>query len=131
MPRETVQPRNQGTHLDPSPFLQVGWGRDLGEVQIATLAGGDYDSSFATESDHTEGLSPRHLLESLVEAHAFVGEYSPSRGVPVVEEFLRTVQKDMDGWPRPGFWVDLDRDGINRLIRILRKARDAAYGADA
>lgn len=28
-------------------------------------------------------------------------------------------------------WVDLDRDGINRLIRSLRKARDQAYGQDA
>lgn len=27
--------------------------------------------------------------------------------------------------------VDLDRDGINRLIRALRKARDQAFGADA
>ena len=32
-----------------------------------------------------------------------------------------------------GDWsiVDLDRGDINRLIRTLRKARDAAYGADA
>lgn len=28
-------------------------------------------------------------------------------------------------------YTDLDRDGINRLIRSLRKARDAAFGADA
>lgn len=28
-------------------------------------------------------------------------------------------------------YVDLDRDGINRLIRALRRARDRAYGADA
>lgn len=27
--------------------------------------------------------------------------------------------------------VCLDRDGINRLIRALRKARDHAFGADA
>lgn len=27
--------------------------------------------------------------------------------------------------------VHLDRDGINRLIRALRKARDQAFGADA
>lgn len=32
---------------------------------------------------------------------------------------------------RPGFFVSLDRDGINRLIRTLRRARDAAFGADA
>lgn len=29
-----------------------------------------------------------------------------------------------------GLWSDLDRHGINQLIRILRKARDAAYGKD-
>lgn len=32
---------------------------------------------------------------------------------------------------RPGIFAQLDRAGINRLIRALRKARDAAYGADA
>ncbi len=30
-----------------------------------------------------------------------------------------------------GWHVDLDREGINRLIRTLRKARDQAFGADA
>jgi hypothetical protein len=29
-----------------------------------------------------------------------------------------------------GLWVDLDRDSINELIRLLRKARDGAYGKD-
>lgn len=28
-------------------------------------------------------------------------------------------------------FMQLDRDGLNRLIRLLRKARDGAYGADA
>lgn len=32
---------------------------------------------------------------------------------------------------RPGFYVSLNRNAINRAIRILRRARDAAYGADA
>lgn len=31
----------------------------------------------------------------------------------------------------PGLWMDLNRAQINRLIRSLRRARDAAYGADA
>ncbi len=35
-----------------------------------------------------------------------------------------TPQK-FDGWH-----VTLDREGINRLIRSLRRARDAAYGRD-
>lgn len=30
-----------------------------------------------------------------------------------------------------GWYCQLDRAGLNRLIRTLRKARDAAFGADA
>lgn len=30
-----------------------------------------------------------------------------------------------------GWYVTLDREGINRMIRALRKARDAAFGSDA
>lgn len=33
--------------------------------------------------------------------------------------------------PADGAFIHLDRDAINRVIRSLRKARDAAYGADA
>lgn len=33
--------------------------------------------------------------------------------------------------PSDGVFVSLDREGINRHIRNLRKARDAAFGADA
>ena len=35
----------------------------------------------------------------------------------------------VDG-PTPGWFIQLDRQGINAAIRALRKARDAAYGAD-
>lgn len=30
-----------------------------------------------------------------------------------------------------GIWSTLDRSSINRMIRLLRKARDAAFGTDA
>lgn len=30
-----------------------------------------------------------------------------------------------------GYFVHLDRKGINRMIQALRRARDQAYGADA
>ena len=33
--------------------------------------------------------------------------------------------------PFEGWFVHLDRAGINRMIRALRRARDGAYGADA
>lgn len=40
------------------------------------------------------------------------------------EQRLRDVTRD-------GMYVQLDRAGINRLIRALRRARDAAFGVDA
>lgn len=43
---------------------------------------------------------------------------------PVTHETLK-VPGDADSW-----YVDLDRRGINDLIRELRKARDRAYGRD-
>lgn len=39
--------------------------------------------------------------------------------------------EDYDGYQMTGWFTTLDRAAINRLIRVLRKARDAAYGADA
>lgn len=33
--------------------------------------------------------------------------------------------------PEQQQWMDLDREGINRLIRALRKARDESFGKDA
>ena len=42
----------------------------------------------------------------------------------VADERVKNVTSD-------GMFVQLDRAGINRLIRSLRKARDAAFGADA
>lgn len=33
--------------------------------------------------------------------------------------------------PFSGWYVTLDREGCNRMIRSLRTARDKAYGADA
>lgn len=32
--------------------------------------------------------------------------------------------------PYSDLWVSLDRKGVNDLIRILRRARDAAFGKD-
>jgi hypothetical protein len=41
-------------------------------------------------------------------------------------------QSDDDSYVRSdGIWSTMDRASINRLITMLRKARDAAFGADA
>lgn len=41
------------------------------------------------------------------------------------------LSMDDEGEPFEGWFVTLDRDGCNRMIRALRTARDKAYGADA
>lgn len=37
----------------------------------------------------------------------------------------------VDGYIDEGWFIDMDRASLNRLIRVLRRARDQAYGADA
>lgn len=48
---------------------------------------------------------------------------------------LATIAEDWQELePTPegnGWFVSLNRHGINQLIRMLRRARDQAYGADA
>lgn len=39
-------------------------------------------------------------------------------------------QNPFTGAVTPGWFVDLDRSQINKLIRALRTARDQAYGRD-
>lgn len=41
------------------------------------------------------------------------------------------IDEGVTGGDTDSLWMDLDRDGCNRLIQSIRKARDAAYGADA
>jgi hypothetical protein len=40
------------------------------------------------------------------------------------------TQSSITPTPLAGWHVTLDREGINRLIRSLRKARDSVYGRD-
>lgn len=40
---------------------------------------------------------------------------------------VKETKPDTTEW---GWFVDLDRPMINKLIRVLRRARDQAYGAD-
>ena len=45
---------------------------------------------------------------------------------------IATVNMEKEPYsPEAGWFIDLDRSRINRLIRALRKARDQAFGEDA
>jgi hypothetical protein len=46
---------------------------------------------------------------------------------------IATTTRTANGDAEPawgGQWIDLDRNGVNHLIRALREARDRAYGRD-
>lgn len=90
MPSETIRSR---VEIDDGagPYLNIGWGRDGGYVQLGTV-------------------------------------------VPEGQGQLQV--RGPDGWIETdsvgdvGWYVQLDREGINRAIRTLRRARDVAFGRD-
>lgn len=59
-----------------------------------------------------------------------VGWNSDPGGVGITAQMCADAGEGM-AKAGPAVDVHLDRAGINRLIRLLRKARDAAFGADA
>lgn len=60
----------------------------------------------------------------------YVAEVGWTRNLPGIS--LATIDPDAEvGTPASGWYIHLDRDGVNRLIRTLRKARDQAFGSDA
>ncbi len=48
-------------------------------------------------------------------------------GIPLVEQLAQDID---DPAKFTGVWGTLDRAGCNRMIKMLRKARDEAFGKD-
>lgn len=78
---------------------------------------------------------PKENIHSVSDAAnpALNAEVSWSREAEYVQ--LGTVNPDENATTEDcitnGWFVTLDRVQINRLIRVLRRARDQAFGADA
>lgn len=94
---------------------RISWGIDSDYVQIST--------------QHTTGLSGAKAIT------LYVSEWLVAKGRPPIDfsaiEDLGNVGSEpikphFDGWH-----ATLDRASLNKLIRTLRRARDAAFGADA
>lgn len=111
MPKEVIYADDghlpYGTPEDPGParsVVELTWSREAEHVQLVTKC-----------VEATSGETYRPPLEATEVPHG-------SNMVEVVD------------LPEPrfqdGFYVTLNRDGINRLIRNLRRARDQAYGRD-
>lgn len=123
MPKESVTP------LDPEgPYtVKVGWNHG---VQVG-VASDSYRSLvwllMAPEGPSQDDRCMRigqAVEEALRVGHAQNEVFSLEAQGRAVLNALDTVQVFS------GVWADLDRRGCNQLIKLIRKARDAAFGRD-
>lgn len=113
MPKETIhsdeRPYGEGNPA-ASSVVEVRWDRETGYFQIATKC--------IERSTGEDYLPPAPVMEAIeVPADGSMVELL----APEISTFIPAQQ---------GWYVGLDRRGINDLIRVLRRARDQAFGRD-
>lgn len=113
MPKEFIECADFGRE-----FPVVG-GSD-GPVETATWDTDAIKVGWSKEAAHVE-VAVVQMVEGLYVEHGFLLEDGADIST---EEAVRLAKLE----PR---YIQLDRHGINRLIRSLRKARDDAFGKDA
>ena len=103
MPKEYTyaNTRPYGDDFPGRSVAEVSWSREAEHVQLGTLCIHEATGE-RWIPDWVTGLIPPEKAGS-VPSHVFA----------------------QDGW-----FIDLDRQGINKLIRDLRRARDQAFGRD-
>lgn len=95
------------TYTSDGPFLAMPDGNEFPESSPEAARGANEGGKWYQRGVHVGWTKGRYV-------EVGVATFDPSREMPT-----------------GGVFMSLDRDGCNRLIRSLRKARDAAYGSDA
>jgi membrane-bound lytic murein transglycosylase B len=104
------------------PFaVKVGWS-DGQDVQVGVEGDDGRSLNWVLHGDNVERIGERTL--------AMIAEAGPSPDPAAVGRGVLAVL-DVAGGDYRGVWANLDRYRCNRLVRLLRRARDAAFGADA
>lgn len=148
-------PEPDGGQYVPLPEVHVGWMKDLGSVQVGLetptrMIGGDHSSGQHHILDHLYGQMLEEIGVRLEENLGRVGRIitdeesdpnKPDHQVLLTSEDIGRMVLDAvtgatpDGYPgrdaHTGWYTHLeDRTAVNALIRVLRRARDAAFGKD-
>lgn len=89
----------------------VGWTKEVGHVEL-----GSVDETLR-----------QHFFSPLRDAVMTADDQGKVSGAAVTEAMIQMTK----AWPEFGVFTTLDRAGINKLIRSLRRARDDAFGKDA
>ena len=121
MPKEVIRGDSvaYGTPDEPRGYgaVEVRWGRETGYFQIATkcLDAFTGETYVPPSVEVQPTFAPGTVQATSPDEPQFIGELIAVEGPMPVQE---------------GFYVNLDRRGINELIRVLRRARDQAFGRD-
>lgn len=133
MPREKIAhptPRIEGDH--PRFLPVVGWNRDM-DVQFGLEAENDHhlvDVIYGDEDTRAEIY--RLLIQRLDQEGVGAQASDAIRSLGSPETVGRWILDAVTGSTPYGgsIWWHPGRQQINALIRLLRKARDAAFGRD-
>lgn len=118
MPKEFIHCRDFGRSY---PVVLDGAEQDR-QVEMTSPDNDAVKVAWSKESEHVE-LAVCQMVDGTFVEHGFLSEIGEPEGENDPKVVLRLAQLT----PR---YIQMDRHGINRLIRILRKARDDAYGRD-
>lgn len=128
MPREKIT-----DSLSDAFELVVTWGRDSEYLQIATEASDwtERMGAFYDPATPSSGWSPTSTITwtATNTINTTSNVTSVGTGGPV-QIIWPASPPGMQPAPKVGWYVNLNRHQVNELIRILRRARDQAFGRD-
>ncbi|MGH3477631.1 MAG: hypothetical protein ACRDQD_12415 [Nocardioidaceae bacterium] len=129
MPRETIYPERHGTREHPAPVVQVNWASDryvnLGvHVAAETVSDGTHEQ--------TQPPQPRELLLSDLpdEARTILDSLEREHGEVMGDALVELLLAYGDHVRAQGLFTTLDRRGCQRLVKVVRRARNQVFGAD-
>lgn len=100
--------------------VHVGWNRDDSQVQIGVEGNEGFSLFWKLCGPYTEDIGS--------EVRKTMAEEQPETDTVLGESILNML--DTVVFPYSGIWASLNRSQINQLIKILRRARDSAFGKD-
>lgn len=119
--REGTMPKEIVRSCDGPYIPKVGWS-PTGYVQLGVEAQGERSLFWML-------LGSQEKLTKLGQEVLKMGELGYEDDDQRARHLLNTLDTVSDGGYQ-GIWADLDRQACNELIRLLRRARDSAYGRD-
>lgn len=129
MPKEIVYSAGAVSDDEAGYHAKVGWSAER-QVQIGVEANGARSLFWLlTGCDGDQPGRDDSLARLGDTIDAALAEWEPANAYYRAQAILNALDVYTNG-QNTGVWLDLDRQGCNRLIRALRKARDSAYGRD-